>query len=121
MSSNGPSDEILARAARRAIRGPAPLIASLIEVWRRAFRSDAATELAVSDRVLNELALCLRPYPERWVEDVSEIAQDLDIDLDQLISFLRAAEAVERFKMAHPSNTAQAGRLLAARDHDEDE
>jgi hypothetical protein len=49
------------------------------------------------------------------------VARDLAIDLDRLIGFLRAAEAVERFKMAHPSNSQQSGRLLAARDHDEDQ
>lgn len=121
MNSDDPSDDILAHAARRAAGGPAPLIASLIKAWRRVSNKDAAAELAVSERALNELALCRRPRPEQWVEDVTEVARDLGIDADRLITFLRAAEAVERFRLAHPSDGAQAGRLLAARDHDEDE
>jgi hypothetical protein len=71
--------------------------------------------------MLDELALCRRPRPEYWIDDVTEVARDLAIELDRLIGFLRAAEAVERFKMAHPSNSTQSGRLLAARDHDEDQ
>lgn len=122
MSSDEPSDDFLARAARRAARGPAPLIAVLCEAWCKAFPSeDAAAVLACTGRKLAELALCRRPRNEHWMGDVTEIAGALGIDADRLISFLRAAEAVERFGSAHPAGASQAGRLLAARDHDADE
>ncbi|PWS34388.1 hypothetical protein DFH01_25570 [Falsiroseomonas bella] len=122
MSSEEPAYDFLARAARRAARGPAPLVAGLFEAWRKAFPDeDPAAALACSGRALTELALCRRPRDEHWVGDVAEIAGALGIDADRLISLLRAAEAVERFGSAHPADASQAGRLLAARDHEADE
>jgi len=120
MSSNEDSDEILARAAKRAARGPAPLLASLIETWRKGVDDgNPAAELSISERTLSELALCRRPSPEGWVDDVNELARDLRIEADRLMVFLRTAETMERFRTAHPADESQAGRLLAARDHDE--
>src|SRR5689334_10054147 len=115
-------DNFLARAARRAARGPAPLIAGLMEAWQKAFPEHTPEEtLASSTETLTELALCLRPRNEHWVEDSTEIAEALTLDTDRLIAFLRAAEAVERFGIAHPAEASQEGRLLAARDRNEEE
>jgi hypothetical protein len=112
----------LERAAGRAAYGPAPLVAALIEAWRRAFPEQAPeVALASSARTLTELALCRRPRDEHWVDDATEIAGALTLDADRLITFLRIAEAVERFGSAHVADTSQSGRLLAARDRDEDE
>ena len=119
MNSLDPAN-LLARAVRRAAVGPAPLIAGLIEVWRKAFPEQPLDQaLIASNEKIAELALCRRPRDEHWIEDVVEIAKTLILDTDHLISFLRAAEAVERFSIAHPSETSEQGRLLAARDRDE--
>lgn len=113
---------LLSRAVRRAAVGPAPLVASLIAVWRKAFPEQTLEQaLAGSNETIEELALCRRPRDEHWIEDVTEIAKALTLNADHLASFLRAAEAVERFSIAHPAETSQQGRLLAARDRDEDE
>jgi hypothetical protein len=52
---------------------------------------------------------------------VAEIAKALALNVDKLMAFLRAAEAAERFRGAHPAEASQEGRLLAARDRDEDQ
>ncbi|NNU50445.1 hypothetical protein G9X68_25595 [Rhizobium sp. WYCCWR 11279] len=110
-------DRFLERAARRAATGPAPLLAALIERWRKTFpNEDVETALGSSPEQLIELSLCRRPRDEHWIEDATEIASALMIDPDRLTSFLRTAEAAERFAMAHPNDLAQQGRLLAARD-----
>jgi hypothetical protein len=114
--------EFLARAARRAARGPAPLIAGLIEAWRKAFPKQAPEEsLGCSAGTLTDLALCLRPRDQHWVKDATEVADALAVNADRLIDFLRAAEAIQSFGDAHPAEAFQEGGLLAARDRDEDE
>lgn len=119
MSSDQMLDDFLARAALRAARGPAPLIAGLVEAWRRAFPNEGPSDaLACTGRTLTELALCRRPREEVWIGDVAEISGALGISADRLISFLRAAEAVERFNSVHSAEGSQTGLLLAARDHD---
>ena len=63
-------DDFLTRAALRAARGPAPLVSSLIEAWRRAFPEQSLEGyLACSTRIVAELALCRRPRYEQWLED----------------------------------------------------
>lgn len=118
MNSDEPDNVTLGRAAQRATTGPAPLIASLIKAWRIVSEKNAAAELDISERTLEELALCQRPRAELWIKDVGEISAALEIDLDRLASFLRAAEAFEVLKIAHPSDDALRGRLLAARDRE---
>lgn len=121
MSSDDPTD-YLARAARRAARGPAPLVAGLIEAWRRAFPEQTPEEaLACSASTLTEFALCRRPRTENWLEDATEIAEALALAPDSVIAFLRTAEAVETFGDAHPADASEEGRLIAARDRDEEE
>lgn len=121
MPSDQMTDTVLAHAARRAARSANPLIAGLIKAWSAAFPDRrAGDELATSPRSLDELALCLRPRADYWLEDASAVAEALGIEADRLISFLRAAEAAERFAVAQRADHAQAGRLLAARDHDEE-
>lgn len=121
MSSDDPTDEALARAARRASTGPAPFVAGLVQAWRRAFPDEEpAAALGCAPRVISELSLCLRPREERWLADAMEIAGFVGLDLDRLVSFLRAAEAVEGMGDAHPADDAVEGRLLAARDRDEE-
>jgi hypothetical protein len=120
MSSEEPTDKALARAAKRAATGPASFVASIVEGWRRAFPDeDPAAALGCDPRGVSELSLCLRPREERWLDDATEIAGFVGVDLDRLVSFLRAAEAVEGLGDAHPADDIVMGRLLAARDRDE--
>jgi hypothetical protein len=114
-------DALLAHAAGRAASGPAPLIASLIEDWSRGFERDPAEALGVRQRILSEMALCRRPRAESWLADASEIAADVGIETGQLVAFLRAAETVERLRSSPSAEDGQTGRLLAARDRDEDD
>jgi hypothetical protein len=114
--------DILARTAARAARGPAPLLAALVAAWRHAFPDrNPVDTLACTEQTLLELSLCLRPRPGSWLADATDISQALHIDTDRLVAFLRAAESVERFSVAHPANQSQSGRLLAARDHDSED
>ncbi|WP_018262872.1 hypothetical protein [Methylobacterium sp. WSM2598] len=120
MSSDDPTDKALARAAKRAGTGPAPFVAALVEAWRKAFPDeDPAVALGCAPRAVTDLSLCLRPREERWFDDAAEIAGFVGIDLDHLVCFLRAAEAIEGMGDAHSADDAVEGRLLAARDRDE--
>lgn len=122
MNSSNSTDDFLERAIQRAARSCAPVIATLIAVWQNAFPEEDVRKVLACDRhTVSGLSLCLRPRGDQWLEDVNQIAEDLVIDPDLLIPFLRSAEAVERFGIAHPFDDAQAGRLLAARDHDKKE
>lgn len=113
-------DVVLARAAHRAAYAAPDLIAPLINSWRTAFEEDPAVQLDTSNRTVSELALCRRPRPSMWLIDVKEISTDLGIKLPLLVSFLRAAEAVERFGDAHATADDHDGRLMAARDVEDD-
>jgi hypothetical protein len=121
MNSDDRIEALLARAALRAARGPAPLMAPLVEAWRRMFEKNPAEALGIADRTLVQIALCQRPRAERWNEDASEIAAEFAIEPARLVSFLKAAESAELLASAHLADTGQAGRLLAARDRDEEE
>lgn len=122
MNSSNLTDDFLERAIQRAARSCAPVVARLIAVWQKAFpEEDVRKALACDRHTVSGLSLCLCPRSDRWLEDACQIAEDLGINPDLLIPFLRSAEAVERFSIAHPFDDAQAGRLLAARDHDEKE
>lgn len=110
----------LRRAAARAARSHAPLVAGLLASWRRAFPADDPTDaLGLTEDRLAELALCRRPRPTRWVPDAEEIAAALALDANRLIAFLRTAEAVETLSTSGERDLEKVPRLLAARDDDE--
>jgi hypothetical protein len=112
--------EALAAASRSAVRVPF-LVASLIEQWRKTFGSSPNAALECSDLQLHYLALCRRPRTANWGDDLAEIAAGSDIAAEKLASFIRAAETAERMSNAHPVETGVDGRLMAARDRDEDD
>jgi hypothetical protein len=121
MNSDGFFDD-LKRAAKRVGARTDLLVASLIRAWERQSSPDAlASALGCSDRVVVELALCLRPRAEHWIADTTEIAHATGIALVKLEAFLRKAEVIERLSMAHPIDDSIDGRLLAARDRDEED
>ena len=114
-------EDRLARAARRAAGASALFIAPLVQRWSNAFGTKPEEALGCGRGALAELSLCLRPRPDRWIDDVRDISSATRIDTDLLVAFLRAAEAVERFSIAHPSTDDEAqDRLLAARDRDDE-
>lgn len=89
-------DMALARGVRRAAINPV-LMAGLIEAWRLAAPGrEPRQALDCPERLVTHLALCLRPRPGRWTEDVAEIAADLGLDPDRLAPFVEAGEAAER-------------------------
>jgi hypothetical protein len=114
-------EEMLNRAVRRAARSSAVLLASAFEEWSRAFGADPGEALGLDRRRVAELALCRRPRPDHWLADASVLAGEFGIDPDRLISLLRAAEAAEGLRYAHPEQAGLSGRLLAARDRDEED
>lgn len=118
MESNETTDAALRRAAARAEMGGADLVATLVGHWRRAFPDQEPADAIEGDAdMLSRVALCRRPRTERWIEDVHSIARTCGSDSDRLIGFLRTAEAVEGLSASSP---AEAVRLLAARDREDD-
>lgn len=121
MSSDADGHDLLSHAAMRVARGPFPGIAGLVTAWRKAFPEQEPTAaLACRSGAVTELSLCLRPREGRWLADVVEISRAVGIDPDLLTGFLRTCEAIERLGDAHPVGEESSGRLLAARDRDED-
>jgi hypothetical protein len=121
MSSEASSDEDLRRSAQRAAALSGSLAAGLVRVWERAFPEETpASNLACSQRAIQELALCLRPRAESWLSDVREIASAIGIDAMRLEGFLRSAEVLEQLALAHPVDE-HVGQLMAARDRDEED
>jgi len=120
MSFNS-DDEMLTRAVRRAAKSSAVLLASLLGEWSRAFGADAGEALGLDRNRSEGLALCRRPRPDHWLADARHLAAEFDIEPARLISLLRAAEAAESLRYAHPEESDRSSRLLAARDREEDE
>jgi hypothetical protein len=114
-------DELLSKAVRRAARSGAVLLASAFEEWARAFGADPGETLGLDRRRFDELALCRRPRPDHWLVDAKGLAGEFGVEPEKLISMLRAADAAEGLRYAHPVEVQQSGRLLAARDRDEED
>jgi hypothetical protein len=115
------SDDDLQRSAQRAARLSGAVVASLTQMWERAFPHEKLTAcLGCSERTVSELALCLRPRADQWGTDIAEIASAVGIDSVRLESFLRTAEVLERLALAH-ADDGTAGQLMAARDRSEDD
>jgi hypothetical protein len=110
----------LSRAAERVRHSP-PFVGSLFDAWENTFGTSIVGALDASPESVNALALCTKPRDDRWGEDIAEIAAACSLDEGRLATFLRQALAVERLKSAAPVGAAVDGRLLAARDRNEDE
>jgi hypothetical protein len=121
MSYSSTDDELLSKAVQRAARSSAVLLASAFDEWSRAFGADPRETLGLDRRRFDELALCRRPRVDHWLADARLLAGEFGIEPDKLISLLRAAEAAEGLRYVHPVEGEQSGRLLAARDRDEED
>lgn len=119
MSSNDTSADMTAVLAR--IGGKRNFIGSLFGGWRAAFGTDVAEVLGTGPESATALGLCLRPRPNEWERDVAEIAAACGCDSTKLANFLRQALAIERLAEAPQVGDVVDGRLLAARDRDEDD
>jgi hypothetical protein len=118
MSSDSRHDA-LAQAAKRAESMSGCLVGSLVAAWRRAFQQPIEDALQCSPADVVQLSLCLRPRVEAWGADVGEIATAIGIERSLLEGFFRKARTAEGLAMAHPVDEELDGRLMAARDRDE--
>ncbi len=90
------NEHLLIEMARRA-GGNKTLIAALLKQYMEAHRlnwEQVAAHLGLEAVQLARLALCRRPCPRRFVEDVTQIAQYVGLEREVLLRFLRDAEAV---------------------------
>ncbi len=89
------TQELLTYAARRARDQPAYVAWALAKVQGREGLSDEAlaARLGLATVDLPRLALCLRPRPDQWDADLTQIAGTFRIDPNTLAAILRAVEA----------------------------
>lgn len=106
--------ELFRIAAERASQRPAFLGWVLAHYVSRSHATpqSLAAELGVSEKQMNNLALCLRPRPERFAQDIDAIATKFSVDRLALARIVRHVEAVARLVQDAESGS---GMLLAAR------
>lgn len=105
----------MCRAARAAERRPA-FLASVFAAYRRVEHideEDLARILGIPAEHVCGLALCLRPRPEVFVEDVHQIAERFHVDPHVLAGIIRHVEALEAIQ---PAITGTGQVAAAARD-----
>jgi hypothetical protein len=87
--------ELLSDAARRAQERPAYVAWALAQVQVREGLSDEAlaARLGIATVDLPRLALCLRPRPDHWAEDLAQLASRFGLASEPLAVLLRAVEA----------------------------
>lgn len=121
MNSDQLATKDLERIVERASTHSGLLLASLLRFWGRRFPQPQVSELlGCTEEAVLRLAICKRPREESWVSDVQEIAQVISIDRNRLEDFLRRASVVEKLALSNPAHDTTAGRLLAARDRDQE-
>lgn len=109
-------------AARRASTFASRFVGSLLEAWRVAHPQEPLpTFLSAHEDAAVRLSLCLRPRETEWSRDIVEIGSAIGLDTAQLDQFLRECSRIERLSLAHPITAEADGRLMAARDRDEEE
>jgi hypothetical protein len=123
MTSTGRPSGSLSKAIERAgsaLSDNSEFIASLERYWRSAVPEiGPADALGCSDDAWYWIAICRRPRPDRFAEDVRTIAGAADVDWGKLQHFIVTALAAERFRGAPADAQQAAGDLLAARARDD--
>ncbi len=111
----------LEQAARRGSERPWTLGAVLSEYSRYEglTREQLSSLLSCSLDSLAWLSLFRRPAPERFAEDVSKIAERLQINASKLAQIVRRVDAVAVLRRAVNAQEEDP-LLLAARDRDEE-
>lgn len=108
--------ELLARAAERASTRPEYLgwvLARYMESEALAW-PEVAAMLGTSEPS-TRLALCLRPRPEHFAEDVNAIAAQLRLDAAALGRIVRLVDTLRAMAGNEPTQRPEHGALLAAR------
>jgi hypothetical protein len=92
--------ERLTHAARAAQDRPAYVAWALAQVQIREGLSDdaLAARLGIATVDLPRLALCLRPRPDQWAEDLAQIATRFGLAPEPLAAVLHAVEPHEAMK-----------------------
>lgn len=112
-------NRMLARAAERAARQGAPLLATALRQYAARERLDwpgLAARLHCDTAALDAIALCRMPREECFVEDVKSIAEGYT-DWKVLLPLLRELQVLEGFSEHDPADAM----LLAARDYEDEE
>jgi hypothetical protein len=94
--------ELLCRAARAAERRPA-FLASVFAAYRKAERLDEqglARILGIPLEQVCALALCLRPRPSSFGDDVQRMAERFHVEPHTLAGIIRQVEAIEAIQPA---------------------
>jgi hypothetical protein len=93
--------ELLTHAARRAQERPAYVAWALAQVQVREGLSDdaLAARLGIATVDLSRLALCLRPRPDHWAEDLAQIATKFGLAPEPLAAVLHTVEPHEAMKL----------------------
>lgn len=68
------------------------LLARHMQLHDVAFEEDHAAQLGISKEQWTNLALCRRPRPDRWAEDIKTVADYVGIDAALLERTIRDAE-----------------------------
>lgn len=108
-------DELLRHAADRALKREEYLGWVLTAYQKAEDWSEAKVRkyLGVTEANWSRLALCLRPRPETFLKDVTQIAETFGIDRGVLAALIRRVDAVEVIQKR--SELGRAGTMLAAR------
>jgi hypothetical protein len=110
----------LARLLRRTVRAAeaSPVFLAAVFARYRAVEglddAEVAGRLGVTVNRLDELAICRRPRPELFRQDVAAIATRFGADSGALAAIVRQVDGLERFA------ATPAPGLLAARDADDE-
>lgn len=108
--------------ARYALSNSVEFLASLEPLWRRAMPGNSPAEaLGCSEDTWRWIAICRRPRPEKFHQDIEIIANAAKVDRDRLQQFIITSLAVERFQNAPPETFQARTDLLAAREHGNEE
>lgn len=114
------NQEMMTRMAYRASSNP-DYIAYLFELYSSAEKTEwsaIARQLGLDEIRLARVALSRRPRQETFDEDIERIAEYVEVDVTELLSILRHAEALEVFR----ANSNRTGKrwLMAARDKEDE-
>jgi hypothetical protein len=108
----------LLRRTTRAAEGFPIFLAAVFARYRAAERIDdgeLARRLAIDPQQLDALALCRRPRPDRFAQDVTAIATRFGADAGALAAIVRQVDALGAFVGASSAN-----QVVAARDADDE-
>lgn len=106
--------------ARTALSSCPEFIASLENHWRRVMPNASPSDaLNCSDDAWRRIAICRRPRPDHFIEDVRNIALSANVDDRRLQHFIVTSLTVERFRDAPPDIRQVPLDLLAAREKDD--